>query len=88
MSWLKFLGLLCSYLPTKIGPTQKYLPFCWKFFFFFQNDDQTPVTDTTFSSSKGIISAARRNFVRTLSLCIAFCDPVYSSDVLKVSSDL
>ena len=74
----KYLGLLCSYLPTKTGPTPKssFLPFVEKIFFFFQNDDQTPVTDTTFSSSKSIISVAERVartlILNILSLCIAF----------------
>ena len=31
----KIVGLLCSYLPQKIGPTQKNLWPCWGFFFFF-----------------------------------------------------
>ena len=45
----KNLGLLCSYLPTKIGPTpQKILPFSGSI--FFPNPGYIPMTDTAFRS--------------------------------------
>ena len=55
---------------------------------FFQSDDQTLVTDTTFSSSKSIISVAEKVYFKYSFFMYTICDPVYSLDVLKVSPDL